>query len=43
MSLRQIIVSAPKDALPDILRQAEEHEALSTTATRFFEAHWFSG
>lgn len=33
MSLRQIIVSAPKDALPDILRQAEEHEALSTTAT----------
>ncbi|MEQ8876935.1 MAG: TIGR00341 family protein [Phycisphaerales bacterium] len=32
MSLRQIIVSAPKDALPDILRQAEEHEALSTTA-----------
>lgn len=33
MSLRQIIVSAPKDTLPDILRQAEEHEALSTTAT----------
>ncbi|MEQ8294291.1 MAG: TIGR00341 family protein [Roseovarius sp.] len=33
MSLRQIIVSAPQDALPDILRQAEEHEALSTTAT----------
>lgn len=31
MSLRQIIVCAPKDALPDILSQAEEHEALCTS------------